>query len=185
MVNVRDLRCRLRGGPFDHGVERSSLNHQGENPMIDTPCIVQTDAQPTACIHLVVPREEIRDVMGPGYRELMEAVAAQGVTPAGPWLNHHLRMDPGIFDFEISVPVTGPVSPVGRVGMSQLPAARVARTVYHGPYEGLPSAWAEFDAWIAAEGHTASAELWECYVAGPESGPDPATWRTELNRPVV
>jgi len=27
-------------------------------------------------------------------------------------------------------------------------------------------------------------DLWEVYVAGPESGPDPATWRTELNRPL-
>ena len=28
-------------------------------------------------------------------------------------------------------------------------------------------------------------DLWECYVAGPESNPDPATWRTELNRPLT
>jgi effector-binding domain-containing protein len=153
--------------------------------MIDTPSIVQTAAQPTACIHLVVPREEVRNVMGPGYRELMDAVTAQGVAPAGPWLNHHLRMNPEVFDFELSVPVAAPVSPVGRVTMGQLPAARVARTVYHGPYEGLPAAWREFEAWIAAEGHKPAPDLWECYVAGPESGPDPGTWRTELNRPLV
>jgi effector-binding domain-containing protein len=153
--------------------------------MIDTPHIVQTAARPTACIHVVVPREEVRNVMGPGYRELMDAVAAQGVTPAGPWLNHHLRMDPEVFDFELSVPVAAPVAPEGRVRTGELPAARVARTVYHGPYEGLPAAWQEFEAWIAVEGHTPAPGLWECYVAGPESGPDPKTWRTELNRPLV
>lgn len=37
----------------------------------------------------------------------------------------------------------------------------------------------------AAEGHTPAPILWQCYVAGPESGPDPATWRTELNRPLT
>ena len=153
--------------------------------MIETPRIVQTAVQPTACIHLVIPREEARNVMGPGYRELMEAVAAQGVAPAGPWLNHHLRTDPEVFDFELSVPVAAPVSSVGRVTMGQLPAGRVAHTVYHGPYEGLPAAWREFEAWIAAQGHTPASDLWECYVAGPESGPDPAAWRTELNRPLV
>ncbi len=58
-------------------------------------------------------------------------------------------------------------------------------TVYHGPYEGLGPAWAEFDAWIAAERHAPASDLWECYVAGPESNPDPATWRTELNRPLT
>jgi effector-binding domain-containing protein len=59
------------------------------------------------------------------------------------------------------------------------------RTVYHGGYEGLPSAWAEFDAWIASEGLAIGPDLWEVYVTGPESGPDPAIWRTELNRPLI
>lgn len=153
--------------------------------MLDKPQIVQTAAQPAAVIRLTIPREEIQSVMGPGHQELMAAVAAQGIATAGPWFSHHLRMDPAIFDFEIGVPVTAPVSAAGRVRAGQLPAATVARTVYHGPYEGLPSAWGEFEAWIAAEGHTPGPDLWECYVAGPESSPDPATWRTELHRPLT
>jgi effector-binding domain-containing protein len=153
--------------------------------MLDKPQITQTAAQTTAVIRLTIPRAEIQTVMGPGYRELMAAVAAQGIATAGPWFSHHLRMEPDIFDFEIGVPVAAPVSAAGRVKAGQLPAATVARTVYHGGYEGLHSAWGEFMAWITAEGHTPAPDLWECYVAGPESGPDPATWRTELNRPLV
>jgi effector-binding domain-containing protein len=153
--------------------------------MLDKPRIVQTGAQLTATIRLTIPREEIRSVMGPGIAELMAAVAGQGMVPAGPVFSHHLRMDPGIFDFEIGVPVTAAVSAAGRVTASQLPAATVARTVYHGPYEGLGSAWGEFNAWITAEGHSPAPDLWECYVAGPESNPDPANWRTELNRPLT
>lgn len=38
--------------------------------------------------------------------------------------------------------------------------------------------------WIAASGHTPAEDLWERYAAGPESSPDPATWRTELIRPL-
>ncbi len=123
--------------------------------------------------------------MGPGISELMAAVAAQGITPSGPWFDHHFRMDPDTFDFEIGVPVATPVTAAGRMQPGQLPATKVARTVFHGDYEGLPAAWGEFDAWIAAEGHTPGADLWECYVAGPESSPDPAAWRTELNRPLT
>ena len=152
--------------------------------MLDTPQIAQTDAQPTAVIRLTIPRDEIQNVMGPGYSELMETIAAQGIAPAGPWYTHHLKMDPETFDFEIGVPISAPVSAAGRVKAGQLPSARVARTVYHGGYEGLGDAWAEFDAWITAEGHTPAPNLWECFVAGPESNPDPATWRTELNRPL-
>jgi effector-binding domain-containing protein len=153
--------------------------------MIDTPQLTQTAAQLTAIIRLTIPREEIRNVMGPGIGELMATVAAQGIAPAGPWFSHHLRMDPRIFDFEISLPVTAPVVAAGRVKPSQLPAAKFARTVYHGGYEGLGAAWGEFDAWIAAAGHKPGPDLWECYVAGPESSPDPSSWRTELNRPLA
>jgi effector-binding domain-containing protein len=153
--------------------------------MLDKPQIVHTSVQRAAIIPLTIPRAEIRNVMGPGIAELMAAVGAQGIGPAGPIFSHHLKIDPGIFDFEIGVPVTGPVIASGRVKSGQLPAATVARTVYHGPYEGLGPAWAEFEAWIAAAGHTSAPDFWECYVAGPESNPDPATWRTELNRPLI
>ena len=152
---------------------------------LDKPQIVQTAVQPAAIIRLTVPREEIRSVMGPAHSELKTALAAQGIAPAGPWFSHHLRMDPDVFDFEVGVPVTTPISAAGRVVAGQLPATTVARTVYHGPYEGLGSAWAEFGAWIKAEGHTPAPDLWESYVTGPESSPDPATWSTEFNRPLI
>ena len=153
--------------------------------MLDKPQIVQTAVQLTAIIHLTIPREEIQNVMGPSLGELMAAVAAQGIAPTGPWFTHHLKMDPDTFDFEIGVPVNAPVATAGRVKAGQLPAATVARTVYHGDYESLGPAWAEFDAWITAEGHTPGPDLWERYIAGPELNPDPATWRTELNRPLT
>jgi effector-binding domain-containing protein len=168
----------MRVSPFDYSAGDYIL-------MIDTPQITETPSQLTATIRLTIPREEIQKVMGPGIGELLAAVAAQGIVPAGPVFSHHFRMDPGIFDFEIGVPVNKPVSPAGRVKPGQLPATTVARTVYHGPYEGLGAAWGEFEAWIKGSGHKPAPDLWECYVAGPESSPDPAQWRTELNRPLA
>lgn len=153
--------------------------------MLETPQVTETADQLTAFIHLTVPRAEIQKVMAPGLGEVRAAIAAQGIAPAGPWFTHHLRMDPAIFDFEICVPVEEPVAAAGRVKPGRLPAARVARVVYRGPYEGLGAAWGEFNAWVAANGLKTGTDLWECYVAGPESSPDPAAWRTELNRPLV
>ncbi len=153
--------------------------------MIDAPQIIQTTAKLTAFIHVIVSWDEIKNVMGPGIQELMAAIAAQGVTPAGPIFTHHRRRPTDTFDFEISVPVSAPVTPAGRVQPGEWPAMKVARTVYHGPYEGLGDAWGEFMEWIAAAGHAQAQDLWECYLTGPESNPDPATWRTELNRPLA
>ena len=153
--------------------------------MLDTPQITQTSAQSAAVIRLTIPREEMAHVMGPAIGELMATIAAQGIAPVGPLFSHHLTMPSDIFDFEVGVPVAAPVSATGRVQPGQLPAVKVARTVYRGGYEGLGSAWGEFMGWIADNGHTPAPNLWECYVAGPESSPDPADWRTELNRPLA
>lgn len=153
--------------------------------MIDTPDLRNTAEQRTAVIRITVPRSEIQIAMGPGYQELMDTLKAQGVQPAGPWFTHHLRMDPEVFDFELSVPVDVVVKPVGRVQPGSLPASRVAHTVYHGPYEGLGEAWGAFEAWIAAQNLKPADDLWEVYSAGPETGPDPSTWRTDLFHPLA
>jgi len=153
--------------------------------MIDTPQIVQTPAQHTASIRLKVPRAEIRQVMGPGIQEVMAAIAGQGLKPAGAWITHHFEKPAEFFDFEICVPVPSPIKPMGRVQPGQLRATKVARTVYHGDYEGLGAAWGEFCAWIEAQGHQPAPDLWECYTKGPESSPDPAKWETQLNQPLI
>ncbi len=153
--------------------------------MIDTPQITQSEARLTAVIRFTIPRQEIQKVMGPAIGEIMAAVAAQGLTPTGPVFSYHFKMDPAIFDFEVGVPVAKAISPTGRVQGSQLSSSKVARTVYHGAYEGLGAAWGEFGHWIKANGHKAASGLWEFYVAGPESSADPAQWRTELNRPLA
>lgn len=153
--------------------------------MIDAPHIIQTSAQLTAIIPVTVSCDEIQNVMGPSLQELMSTLAAQGMTPAGPWFTHHLRRPTDTFDLEISVPVASPVTPAGRVRPSEWPAMMVARTVYHGPFEGLGDAWSEFMDWLETAGHTRTPDLWERYLTGPESNPDRATWQTELNQPLL
>ena len=152
--------------------------------MMDSPTILQSQAQLTAVIHIKVPRDEIQAVMGPAIGEVMSAITAQGQAPAGPVFSHHFRLNPDHFDFEIGVPVAQTIAAVGRVVPGHLAARQVARTVYHGSYDGLGSAWREFDQWIQAQGLRPAEDLWECYTLGPESSPDPARWRTEFNRPL-
>ena len=154
--------------------------------MIDTPAIVTTGQVRTAIVRLTCPRTEVQKVMGPAISELMQTVAAQGVGPTGTWYCLHHRVSPGVFDFEVGVPVSSKVKDAGRVTNGILPAAqRVARTVYHGGYEGIGAAWGEFGKWIEADGHRPASHLWERYLSGPDSSPDPGKWRTELNRPLL
>jgi effector-binding domain-containing protein len=152
--------------------------------MIDTPRLIQTIAQHTAFIHLSVTCEEMQHLFGPTIGELMAALGAQGVAPAGPVFAHHLRCPDETFDFELGVPVAAPVTAAGRLEPGIWPAQLAARTSYSGPYERLPDAWGEFTDWISAHGHQPADDLYEAYVTGPHSSPDPANWRTELTRPL-
>lgn len=152
--------------------------------MITTPEITVTEPRMAAVIHLTIPREEMRNAMPAAIGELMSALSGQGLAPAGPMFAHHLRMSADIFDFETGFPVRAAVKPLGRVRPGELPGGRIARTVYQGPYEGLHGAWSEFGEWMKREGLSGRGSLWEVYVAGPETSPDPTNWRTELCLPL-
>ncbi|HEY8160634.1 MAG TPA: GyrI-like domain-containing protein [Methylobacter sp.] len=141
--------------------------------MIDTPQLIQTEEQLTAVIHLIVPRAEISHVMEPAIAEIMSTIAAQGTTITGPCFSYHKKRPTDIFDFEVGFPVSQPITAVGRVRMSKLPAVKVVRTIYQGDYEGLGAAWGELCKWIEAEGLNVQESLWECYLTDPESNPDP------------
>ena len=145
--------------------------------MIDPPQILQTKPQLTAVIPLTIPKDQIREVMGPGITELMSTLAAQGVKPTGTWFDS--------WDFEICVPTNVPVAAAGRVRPSQWPAMKVARAIHHGDYEGLSDSWEEFMGWIEEQGHDPAQDQYQCYVVGPETSDDPADWRTELFKPIL
>lgn len=149
------------------------------------PTVVDLDAQQTAVIRLTIPRAAIQSEMGPAIAEVMAAVKAQGIGPAGPVFSHHFAMHPDTFDFEVGVPVSAPVTPAGRVGAGSLPAGRAARAIYQGNYTGLGEAWGTFLHWVGAHGFAARTDLWEVYLSGPAEHADPAEWRTELNKPLT
>ena len=152
--------------------------------MIDTPHIVQSEAQIAAVIHLTIPREQIRHAMGPAIGDVLKVIATQGIGPSGPCFSYHYTITATTFDFDIGFPVRTPVKPTGHVKEGSLPSLRVARTIHRGPYTGLHDAWMQFKSWMAANSHTGAGPIWERYLSGPETSQNPADWQTELNCPI-
>jgi len=152
--------------------------------MIDTPTIVETQAQLTAVIHLDIAREQMPAEFGHAINEVLQALSAQGIEPRSAALAYHLRMPPGRFDLEVGFVVSDTIAASGRVKASQLPAGRVARTIYRGPYQGLPTAWDTFTQWMNDQGVKQGEDLWELYSVGPHVTTDDSEYQTELNRPL-
>ena len=158
--------------------------------MIETLKIVQSQLITAAVIHVTCPRERIQAEVAPAIKEVLAALAETGQRPAGPMFMHHLTMSGSHFDVEVGFPISAPLRPSGRVKPGELPAARVARTIYSGPYEGLFSAWEEFGRRLLDDNSVDPSVLapiktvWERYLVGPETGSDASQWRTELNLPL-
>jgi hypothetical protein len=121
--------------------------------VLRSPCA--RPVSPAAVIHLDIPRSRIRTEIRAAIQELVTVLAAQGLRPAGPLFARHLKLSS-----------TG---------------ARIPRSLYEGPCEGLFLAWSEFDGWMDRQGLAGRGDLW---VTGPEASADPETWRTELCLPL-
>jgi effector-binding domain-containing protein len=149
--------------------------------MLDALQVTDSPARIAAVIRFKIPPTELPGVMGPAIDELMAAVKAQGITPTGPLFNHYLSMDSGMFDFEVGVPISSEVAPTGRVRPGELPAARVARATYTGPYSGLHHAWREFDAMARAQGYKPIGghpcpRRWAAQRGAPAKEPQQVRW---------
>ncbi len=152
--------------------------------MIEPPQIVYTEDLPYAFIQLTVPRPEMHAVLPRTLTELFAAVKAQGL-PIVPWFAHHLTLSEGDFDFEACIPVPESFTPEGRIQRGLWPAGKVARTVYHGDYPGLPAAWHEFNTWIRSQGHPYAPHIYEHYLVNQGTTKNPAEYRTELSWPLL
>ncbi|WCO65496.1 GyrI-like domain-containing protein [Iamia majanohamensis] len=145
------------------------------------PSLIDTDEVTTAVVHGVVPMAEIVAFFDSSFSEVAAALADQGIAPAGPAFARYAGPPGATADLEVGFPTHDPVSPHGEVRPGSLPAARVARTVHAGGFDGLGEAWASLGAWIDAQGLTPGPDLWEVYVTEPTPDMDPADLRTELS----
>jgi effector-binding domain-containing protein len=149
--------------------------------MITKPEILNTSEVPSAAIHLTIPGRDMPKYMDPAIQDIIKALADQGMQPSGPMFSYHYRRPSDTFDFEIGFEVAKAIKPAGRVMNSKLPAVKVARAVYEGPYEGLAQAWGELQKWVRAEKLAETGRFWERYLTHPAEVTDPKKNRTELN----
>jgi effector-binding domain-containing protein len=69
---------------------------------------------------------------------------------------------------------------------SSLPACdRLLVAEHDGPYEELGLAWMSVGKWMGANHLKGSGVFWERSIIGPESGAEPATFKTQLQMPIV
>lgn len=101
-----------------------------------------------------------------------------------------LHADPDRLFVEAGLEVDAPVehnggTALGVIAASELPAQRSATVDFYGPYQELPAAHQQLEAWWSQRGLIAAGPPVEYYVTDPTSEPDPSKWLTRVHHPVL
>lgn len=149
--------------------------------------IVETAEIPTGVVRFADwSMERMEEAFDATFSRLPDALAAQGLAPAGPAFSLHHRMPEDTADFEVGLPLSAPLgaaieTPGGlRIEASRLPGGRVAAVSAIGGYDRLSEAWGALMEAVAAAGDRPELPFWEVYVSEPTPEADPATLRTDL-----
>jgi len=154
--------------------------------------LIDHPGQATVGVRRIARPDELPQVFSTLLPRVAELLDRLGARPAGPPYGRYRDRPGDDLDVEVGFPVDSAVdlpqvvhaAAVDAEGdalvTAPLPATRVVETIHAGPYDGLRATYAQLGSWIAEHHLRPLGESWELYEAGPESDPDPATWRTRV-----
>jgi effector-binding domain-containing protein len=137
---------------------------------------VDLQEQKVAVIRDKVSHEAMADFLGAAFHEVQSAAEEQGLHITGAPFGRYQPIDDGGWDITAGFPVSGDITPTGRVEADTLPGGTAAQTMHVGAYELLSAAYEAAMNHVIDEGYQMTGDPWECYL----DGPDVAEPRTEL-----
>jgi effector-binding domain-containing protein len=142
------------------------------------------EAQEIMGLHESVRMEDLGDFFPRAMTAAGEALAARGVTPAGPPVAFYQGMAEEKFDVTAGFPVPAGAAPSGDVVVTTLPGGATVEAIHQGAYDDLSTTYDELTTWFTGSGLTLPTVMWEEYLVGPESEADPSRWQTRIVYPV-
>ena len=128
---------------------------------------ITLEPQPAAVVAGSVAHDGIAEFLGGAFGEVMAALGAQGLFPAGPPFARYVMTDDG-WDIEAGFPCSGEVSSTGRVHAITLPGGPALAVLHQGPYEDVANAYHAAEEWMAENDWTPTGTPWEAYLDEPD-----------------
>lgn len=139
-------------------------------------------------VHEVVATAELTEFFGRAFHAAAAGMARHGLDPGGP----AVALYAGPVTDEVDVTAGFLAPDPGRHyghdgGLTEvlLPEGPAVVTVHTGPYDALATTYGELERWMGEQGLTPRDVMWEEYLDGPDSEPDPSRWRTRIVYPVA
>ena len=129
-------------------------------------------AQPTIAIRTRAAVQNLPQVLGKAYGDIMNYLMEIGVQPAGAPYVGYFNMDMQDLDLEIGFPVKQAISSKVDIQASEIPAGKQVSCLHTGPYSKVESAYNAMMEWVPANGYTATGVSYEFYLNDPEQTPE-------------
>jgi effector-binding domain-containing protein len=131
----------------------------------------------------------ISEKLGELYVKIGQAMEKQKLNQAGPVfaVYHKVVNNPDgsmFFVLQAGIPVDKEGKDEGSVKYWVVPAGKVVKASYYGPYEGTAKAHEAIDVWLTRNSKETLGAPWEVYVTDPGIEPDQNKWLTEIYYPV-
>ncbi|MGW4371678.1 MerR family transcriptional regulator [Nocardia takedensis] len=158
-------------------------------PAAPTPVTYRTVAAfPAAALRGVIAREDAAAWSGAAFPRLAAAVAAAGLTPAGPagsaYSTDFFEHDSG--EVLAYLPIPPGTDRFGDgVDRVELPRRRFAVAVHRGGFDGIDRTYGALGGHVAEHDTALPAPIREIYRVSPAEAADPADYVTEICWPIV
>lgn len=141
--------------------------------------VADLQEQHVALVRAHISVAEIPGFLSGAFTEVPAVAARQGLHLTGAPFGRYRFAPDGSLDAEAGFPVSGVVTPAGRVEPGVLPGGHVARTLHVGSYDSVGDAYEAAESYLTRSGYEPTGLAWECYL----DEPDVAEPRTEVFMP--
>jgi effector-binding domain-containing protein len=129
--------------------------------------LVDLPAQPTLSIRTTTSIKELPQALGRAYGAIGQYLAEIGKQPAGAAYAAYFTFEMESMDIEIGFPVASKLPGKGEIQSGEIPAGKIARCLYTGPYKKIKPAYDALTSYVEEQGYEASGVAYEYYLNDP------------------
>jgi effector-binding domain-containing protein len=129
--------------------------------------LVDQAAQPTLSIRTTTSIKELPQELGKAYGAIGQYMGELGEQPAGAPYAAYFTFSMESMDIEIGFPVGGSLPGKGEIQSGEIPAGKIAQTIYTGPYNKIEPAYNALTAFVEQQGYEATGVAYEYYLNDP------------------
>lgn len=129
--------------------------------------LVDQPAQPTLSIRTTTSIKELPQALGKAYGAIGQYLAEIGKQPAGAAYAAYFTFEMESMDIEIGFPVASRLPGKGEILSGEIPAGKIARCLYTGPYKKIKPAYDALTSYVEEQGYEATGVAYEYYLNDP------------------